>query len=296
MNLGGLGPRLLPEQDHDFITILDNTIAAHTVLRHLNIYMDIFKRDGKIEADSYLQHSVLEAAKERQECLKVLLKLSRKPALRLVGSTRESIWNDALELYSKEVITSAVNHEYSVVIDGTGTEGMAKRWSAMWVDAKQAFRNTHHRDSGSDLVRVQVALQDKQVPQRDLNGYKEVVLPTVLNFETRNELAASVGSKQAIIVAPGGQTAVLTVAQAILNMQLLNSMHTPYREMPELHILNVPLTESSPGFYGDLLLQLRTMEQQGTISPGEYKESWFTTLERPTHEAATLLTSLRKSQ
>ena len=276
------------------MTILDNTISAHRTLFHLRTYMELYSARGRYEAENYLEDNVSHSAEERENCLNTLARLAKKPAARFVGSTREHIWNKNIEQYSKEVINLAVESGYTIVVDGLGTEGMAKRWTDMWVAAKRAFAVQNNRESESELVRVQVAFPGRESAKRTLaHGYEEVVLPTVLNFETRNELAACVGSKQAIIVAPGGQTAAFAAAQAILNMQLLKKMHTPYPKMPEIQILNAPLKEDGPRFYGDLQRQLQSMKQHEMLSPRDYNDEWFVHLEDPKGDAKKLMNSLR---
>jgi hypothetical protein len=290
LSTSGLAPRDTTEQvSRPFFSLLDNIVAAHTTLYHYRNAVDKFRNGLKQDAYQYLDSAVQTATDVRESTLKTLERLSKRPAVQLVGSTKDHLWNEQIESYSRELINHAVASGSSVVISGCGTEGMSKRWADLWVKAKYEHQTTTGVESASELVRVQTAYTGQEQPQRHFeHGYTETLLPTVLTLDTRIELANSIGSKQAFVLAPGGHAEVLSFVQAALNNQLLGKMYTPYEQRPAFHVLNVPGVAGRRPFYDPLLAQLETMERYLTIRPTDYDKNWFTDLSDPIGDASRL--------
>jgi predicted Rossmann-fold nucleotide-binding protein len=294
LSTAGLAPRDTTEEvSRPFFALLDNIVAAHITLYHYRNAVEQFQRGDVQDAKTYVDTAVKTAAGVRESTLEILERLSKRPAVQLVGSTKDHLWNEEIERYSRELIKHAVESGSSVVISGCGTEGMSKRWTDLWVQAKYEYHTSRGVDSASELVRVQTAYTGQEQPQRHFeHGYTETLLPTVLTLDTRIELANAIGLKQALALAPGGHAEVLTFVQAALNNQLFGKMYTPYEQRPVFHVLNVPGTEGRPPFYDPLLAQLETMERYKTIRPADYDKNWFTKLNDPIGEASSLARQL----
>jgi predicted Rossmann-fold nucleotide-binding protein len=276
-----------------FFSFLDNLVAAHRVIYHLRKGLKILTQQGADEAANYLDDSIQGAQDERSLTLTTLERLAKKPAIQLVGSAKENIWNEQIESYSKRIISTAVRNGLSVVISGCGTVGMPKHWTDIWINEMKLFQDASGKPSQSELVRVQTSYEGKEEPKRTFErGYAETVI-TLLTLDARNEVANAIGSKQAFILAPGGPAELLAFSQAILNRQLFGKMLTPYAEKPIFEVLNVPVGQTgSERFYDPLLEQLKVMERYYTINPSDYSIEWFKTLENPILDADRLIADL----
>lgn len=283
----GLAPRdTTTTASRPFFALLDNIVAAHMTLYHLRNSVNLFQQGRGDEAVEYRQKALKVVGSARDGVLETLERLSKRPAVQLVGSTRDHFWSRDIADYSRGVIRQAVATGSSVVLSGNGIEGLSRQWTELWVEEKRAFFETTGTESLSELVRVQASYTGQEVPQREFkHGYKETLLPTVLTLDTRNELANAIGSKQAFVLAPGGHAEVLAFVQAALNRQLFGKMYTPYEHAPVFHVLNVPGGHGRQGFYTPLLEQLEVMEQYHTIKPSDYDRKWFIDLSDPSAAA-----------
>jgi predicted Rossmann-fold nucleotide-binding protein len=290
----GLAPRDTTDKvSRPFFALLDNVVAAHMTLYHLRNSIDLFQKGKGEEATKYRQEALQVVGATRDGVLETLERLSTRPAVQLVGSTKDHFWTPGVESYSREVIRQAVATDSSVVLSGSGTEGLSQRWTDLWVEEKRAFFEATGKESLSELVRVQASYTGEEVPQREFqHGYKETLLPTVLTLDTRNELANAIGSKQAFVLAPGGHAEVLAFVQAALNRQLFGKMYTPYEQAPVFHVLDVATGEGRHGFYAPLLRQLEVMERYQTIKPTDYDRGWFIPLKDPKGDAQRLFDQL----
>jgi hypothetical protein len=265
-------------------------------LYHLRNGVELYRKGDHDAALAYQNEALQGVGAAREGVLETLERLSTRPAVQLVGSTKDRFWSPEIEEYSREVIKQAVATGASVVLSGGATEGLSQRWTDIWVEEKRAFFQATGEESPSELVRVQASYTGEEVPQRHFShGYTETLLPTVLTLDTRNELANAIGSKQAFVLAPGGHAEVLAFVQAALNNQLFGKMYTPYVAAPVFHVLNVPGGEGRDGFYTPLLRQLETMERHHTIRSSEYSADWFTDLSSPTAAAQGLFDELLKT-
>jgi hypothetical protein len=262
-------------------------------LYHLRNAIELWQTQQQDAAIAYRQEALQFVGAARDGVLETLERLSTRPAVQLVGSTKDHFWSQQIEQYSREVIRQAVAVDASVVLSGSGTEGLSQKWTDIWVQEKRDVFEQTGKESQSELVRVQVSYTGEEVPQRHFSyGYTETLLPTVLTLDTRNELANAIGSKQAFVLAPGGHAEVLAFVQAALNNQLFGKMYTPYEAQPVFHVLNVPGSSGLYGFYSPLLVQLQAMERYLTIRPNEYSADWFTDLQSPRAAAQGLFNKL----
>lgn len=295
----GFGLHPYGTSEKPFLALLDNMVAAQRIVYHRRNYMELWKRGEKGEAENYLREVERIGPMERAEVLGTIKRLAGTPAVYFIGSAKlgsESAFHDErLEEYSREVIRSAVEKGFSIVIDGKGTEGMPARWSARWAQEMEDFERRFGRRSTSELVRVQLAYKEEEVPARQLApGYYETVLPSVLTFEVRTALAGSIGGKRAVVLAPDGP-GLSAFTQLLLDSQLAGSIDGCYAdksERPVFHILNVPGKAGRRPFYAPLLEQLEVMEEGGTINTGDYDSRWFDTLEDPRASARALIDAL----
>jgi predicted Rossmann-fold nucleotide-binding protein len=294
LTCSGLAPRdSTKETSRPFFSLMDNIVAAHISLGHLRHSINLFKDGQHSQARDYLEYAASQARNQRELTLPTLERLSKRPAIQLVGSAKEHLWNNQLEVYSETLIGKAVESGFSLVISGCGTEGMPRRWTDLWVEAKRAYCERTGVDSCSELVRVQASYTGQEQAPRTFNyGYSETVLPTALTLDTRIELANCIGSKQAMVLAPGGHAEALAWVQSALNRQLFGKMYTPYAEKPEFHVLNTPVGNSTSGYFDGLLRQLQTFEKYNTIKSEEYDPAWFIDLEDPTREANSIVRRL----
>jgi hypothetical protein len=253
----------------------------------------LYSENGLATANEYLEFAVKGAAEERALTLNTLERCAKKPALQLIGSCKDSIWNQDLQRYSVKAIADAVNQDVTVVISGSGTTGMPKKWTEIWVTEMRKFEQLFGRRSQSELVRVQCSYAGKEQDRRVFEGgYSETVV-TLLSLDARNEFANSIGAKQAMVLAPGGTAELLAFTQAALNRQLFGKMLTPYENIPTFQVLNTGLKElGNNHYYNPLLEQLRVMERYHTINPNEYNAGWFTQLRNPENDAKSLINDL----
>jgi hypothetical protein len=279
-----------------FLALLDNMVAAQRIVYHRRNYMELWRRGEKNQAESYLNKIERIGPAERSEVLGTIKRLADKPAIYFIGSAKlgsEKAFHDhRLEEYSREVIRSAVEKGSSIVIDGKGTEGMPARWSAIWAEEMVAFEARTASRSTSELVRVQLAYKDEEVPARELApGYTETVLPSVLTFEVRTALAGSIGGKRAVVLAPDGP-GLSAFTQLLLDSQLAGSIDGCYatkEERPVFQVLNIPGAAGRGPFYAPFLEQLKVMEEGKTINAGDYDSRWFDSLEDPKASARALI-------
>lgn len=265
-----------PHPSNPFRTLLDNLVAGHRTYDHFRKVTELYSAGRSDEAHNYADTVALSSEYERNIFRSTLDRLSKKPAIYLLGSSKEN-WNEELENYYQELISQAVFKGLTIVIDGSGQEGMPLKWSKMWAQAKQDCKS-----SNSELVRVQLTYNNEEQPERKFTPtIRETLLPSVLNIETKTALAASIGSKRAVIMAPGGIPEMLAFSQIILDSQLAGSVDGAYastEDRPNIHVINVPMREGGRKFFDPLKEQLATMELAETISPGDYNREWFTDL------------------
>jgi predicted Rossmann-fold nucleotide-binding protein len=290
----GLEPRDSTERtSRPFFSLMDNIVAAHITLYHLRHLINLHLTGNTTGANEYLNRSTEESLRVRNSTLDILERLSKTPAVQLVGSAKDQLWTPQIEQYSTALITEAVKNGFSVVISGCGTEGMPQKWTDLWVKAKLTYAIENNQESNSELVRVQASYAGQEQPaRRFLDRYSETLLPTALTLDTRIELANCIGSKQAMILAPGGHAEVLAWVQSALNRQLFGKMYTPYAHKPNFHVLNVPVGNLRGGYYNGLLRQLEIFEQHKTIKPGDYDPSWFISPVDPKFAAQSLIDGL----
>ena len=287
------------KSEKPFLALVDNMVAAQRIVYHRRNYMELWKRGRTAEAESYLQGVEQIGPAERAEVIGTIKRLADRPAVYFIGSAKlgdsRTFHDQRLEEYSRDVIRSAVENGFSIVIDGKGTEGMPARWSSIWVEEMRAFEKRSGERSKSELVRVQLAYKEEEVPARELApGYHETVLPSVLTFEVRTALAGSIGGKRAVVLAPDGP-GLSAFTQLLLDSQLAGSIDGCYAEKserPVFHILNVPGKAGRGPFYAPLLEQLEVMEEGGTINRGDYDSRWFDILEDPRASARALIDAL----
>ncbi len=295
----GFGLHAYGTSEQPFLGLLDNMVAAQRIVLHRQNYMKLLKADRNDQAESYLRGVESIGSAERSEVLGTIKRLAARPAIYFIGSAKlgdnRNFHDQRLELYSREVIKRAVGQGISIVIDGKGTEGMPARWSAMWGEEMQAFEQRTSSRSKSELVRVQLAYNNEEVPARELApGYRESVLPSVLTFEVRTALAGSLGGKRAVVLAPDGP-GLSAFTQLILDRQLAGSIDGCYSnkdERPFVQILNVPAKEGRGPFYVPFREQLEVMEEGQTISKGDYDPHWFEALSKPQEAARALIHAL----
>ncbi|MFM1846633.1 MAG: hypothetical protein RL417_107 [Pseudomonadota bacterium] len=292
----GMGPRdITAEVDNKFLALLDNIVATHRTVYHLRETMARFGRGDVAGADAYLESVKLSAPSERVETLAAIKRFSDKPAVYLCGSAKD-IWNEQLEAFSETVIEGAVRRGHTIVIDGKGTDGMAGKWSEMWAEKMTAYERECGVSSKSELVRVQLAYTGEEIPARKLaGGYTETVLPAVLNVETKTAVAASIGSKRAFVLAPGGHAEMFAFDQIYLDSQLAGSIRGIYNskeERPIIEVLNVPGKPGHQRFYDPTIRQLHAMVDAKTISPGDLNLARFDSLHNPVQSALDLLAKL----
>lgn len=292
----GMGPRdISADVDNKFLALLDNIVATHRSVYHLRETMARWSR-GDIEgAEAYLKGLESTGAAERFETMATIKRLSEKPAIYLCGSAKP-IWNDKLEAFSEALIEGAVQRGHTIVIDGKGTDGMAGRWSELWAERMTAYEERHGKRSASELVRVQLAYTGEEIPARQLaGGYTETVLPAVLNVETKTAVAASIGSKRAFVLAPGGHAEMFAFDQIFLDSQLAGSIHGIYgskEKRPIIEVLNVPGAPGHQPFYDPTIRQLQAMVEAQTISPKDIDLAHFDPLHQPGRAAVELLRKL----
>jgi hypothetical protein len=200
-------------------------------------------------------------------------------------------------VYSRELIRGAVERGFSIVIDGKGTEGMPARWSALWAEEMQRFARENGRLSRSELVRVQLAYREEEMPARTFAPeIRETVLPSALTFEVRTACAGLIGGSRAVVLAPGGPE--LAAWHGLLQeRQMAGSVDGCYDTMddrPIFSVLNVPGRRGRAPFFNNLKRQFEVMESAGTISPGDYRPEWFDSLQRPEWSAKALIAALSK--
>ena len=292
----GLGPRdITGDVDNKFLALLDNIVATHRTVYHLRESMARWKRGDLDGAEAYLNDLESSGAAERSETIATIKRLSNKPAIYLCGSAK-SIWNNKLEAFSEALIEGAIQKGHTIVIDGKGTDGMAGRWSELWAERMTAYEQRTGTRSSSELVRVQLAYTGEEIPARQLaGGYTETVLPSVLNVETKTAVAASIGSKRAFVLAPGGHAEMFAFDQIFLDSQLAGSIHGIYdskEERPIIEVLNVPGASGHQPFYDPTIRQLQAMVDAKTISPKDMDLAHFNMLHQPGLAAVELLRKL----
>lgn|GEM_PF-4097374 len=297
----GVVPHSGPEPS--FAEQVDTRLAVQRMLYYRREFMGLWKAGYKDTAEQYLCAVERRAETERAEFLGTLKRLQDRPAIYLIGSAKlgseEGFHDRRLEVYSRELIKGAIERGFSIVIDGKGTEGMPARWSAIWAEEMARFARENGRLSPSELVRVQLAYGEEEMPARTFpHGIRETVLPSALTFEVRTACAGLIGGSRAVVLAPGGPE--LAAWHGLLQeRQMAGSVDGCYDSMadrPIFSVLNVPGRLGGAPFFDNLKRQFEVMESGGTISSGDYSPEWFDTLERPARSAKDIISALSKSR
>jgi predicted Rossmann-fold nucleotide-binding protein len=292
----GFGPDTAISDRRSFLNILDSAIGAQRTLYHQSHFLNLAKNLGLQPALNYLAHVAKNAPKDRNEATETIKRLSDRPAVYMIGSSKD-VHDTNLNEYSRALITGLVERGITLVIDGQGTEGLPLLWSELWVDAMRSYQREHGSRSNSELVRVQLAYTDEEVPGRVWEGgFKETCLPSVLNVETRTAIAGSIGSRRAVVLAPGGHPEMCAFSHLLMDSQLAGHVDGCYAspaDRPIFQVLNVPGKPGRGPFYDGLLRQLEVMRDGLTIDEADFHREWFDELKNPQQSAAEILASLR---
>lgn len=278
-----------------YLRFLDNVFANHRTIYHFRKVMEFALAGNVGRAEEYLESAIKNSAPERAEPTYIMQRLSNRPAVYLLGTAKEN-WNDQLQLYSETLISEAVRNDITIIIDGSGREGMGRRWSSIWAKEMLEFESLTGTRSECELVRMQLSCRDEETPPHTyLGGYTETVFPTLLNVETRTAFAGCIGSARAVVAAPGGYDVLTAVSQLILDRQMAGTIGGCY-DSPEvaatIRYLNVPAAPERPPFYSFLRDQIQTMVYGKTVSPSDFKPEEFLSLTSPSEDARQLIEQL----
>ncbi len=293
----GFGPREGTHDRHSFLNILDSAYAGQRTLYHLRNSMSRWRENGRTAALSYLAEVKADAPKDRNEAIETIQRLSDRPAVYMIGSSKD-IQDPNLSEYSRVLVTGLVEEGFTLVIDGQGTEGLPLQWSNLWFNAMRKYERMHGSRSNSELVRVQLAYRNEEVFGRiSGDGFAETCLPSVLNVETRTAIAGSIGSRRAVVLAPGGHPEMCAFSHLLMDSQLAGHVDGCYAspaERPTFQVLNVPGKPGRGPFFDGLLRQLEVMRDGLTIDEADFHREWFDDLRAPRAAAMRLLASLKQ--